>query len=521
MATKRSKQVGAPKTTPLPAVNGMAEGWAMAPLPDVLQINPPKPAGTALPPDTPVTFVPMAAVDERTGTIATPTTRPFSGVRKGYTAFSDGDVIMAKITPCMENGKTAIARDLVNGLGFGSTEFHVFRSTGAVLSEYLYHYLRQESFRRAAEDEMTGSVGQKRVPRAFLESTHLPLPPLAEQRRIVDLLEQILGKLGSCRDRLEKVPAILARFRQAVLAAACSGKLTEDWRLHHPDPDGSLRLVQQIRKERRLALGQREPVPPSTQVGMIYPDSWALASVDQLTTRITSGSRDWKRYYRADGPGTFIMAQNIRPLVYDASTRAAVAPPPNSRDAERSQVQRGDILVTIVGANTGDVCRVDDDLDRHFVCQSVALMRPAIPGTSPFIEMSLNSPVHGRAQYEAWIYGEGRPHLSFAQLRATAVPLAPLQEQLEIVKRVRAMFRLADSVARRLDIARAQQLLTEQSVLAKAFRGDLVPTEAELAAEEWRPHESAVTLLARIAATVNPPRKLRRSIKEAKAQSNG
>ena len=126
----------------------------MTKLREVCAINPPKPAADALPSDARVTFVPMPSVDADRGTIANPSTRPFGEVRRGFTAFRNDDVIMAKITPCMENGKAAIARNLQNGLGFGSTEFHVLRSNGAVLPEYLFHFIRQESFRKAAEAEM-------------------------------------------------------------------------------------------------------------------------------------------------------------------------------------------------------------------------------------------------------------------------------------------------------------------------------------------------------------------------------
>ncbi len=159
---------------------GLPEGWSPTTLEDVCVINPPKAAKEFLPADALVTFVPMPAVDADEGAITAPQTRTFAEVRKGFTSFRDNDVIMAKITPCMENGKAAIARNLTNGLGFGSTEFHVLRSTGAALPEFIYHLIRQESYRRVAEDEMTGSVGQKRVPQSFLTRTPVPLPPLSE-----------------------------------------------------------------------------------------------------------------------------------------------------------------------------------------------------------------------------------------------------------------------------------------------------------------------------------------------------
>lgn len=111
----------------------------------------------------------MGAVDAASGTVTQREERPFSSVRKGYTAFAEGDVILAKITPCFENGKIAIARGLCSGLGFGSSEFHVFRPRGAVLSEYFFHFLRQEKFREDAADHMTSTAGQARLPADYVK----------------------------------------------------------------------------------------------------------------------------------------------------------------------------------------------------------------------------------------------------------------------------------------------------------------------------------------------------------------
>lgn len=215
------------------ALDDLPEGWALTTIGQVVDLNPPKPARDMLPPDASVTFVPMAAVEAEAGTIARPEIRRYSEVRSGYTAFREGDVIVAKITPCMENGKAAVARGLENGLGFGSTEFHVLRPTNAVLPEYVFHYVRQESFRRDARNHMAGAVGQLRVPENFLRDAELPMPPLAEQRRIISRVEDLIRHARSARARLERVPTLLKRFRQAVLAAACSGRLTEDWRARH------------------------------------------------------------------------------------------------------------------------------------------------------------------------------------------------------------------------------------------------------------------------------------------------
>lgn len=156
---------------------------------DVCDINPP--TDFQFEPEDACTFVPMEAVDEGDARIARAMTKPFRQVSKGYTPFAENDVIVAKITPCMENGKCAIGRNLRSGVAFGSTEFHVLRGTKHVIPEWLYYFWRFPQTRTLASLNMTGSAGQKRVPTSFLETARIPLPDLPEQRRIAARLEQV------------------------------------------------------------------------------------------------------------------------------------------------------------------------------------------------------------------------------------------------------------------------------------------------------------------------------------------
>lgn len=178
-------------------------------LADLCEINPRLPREHGLEDDSEVSFVPMAAVSEVSGTIESATIRRYAEVKKGYTAFSDGDVLFAKITPCMENGKAALARGLAGGRGFGSTEFHVLRARESVLPEWLYYFVRREPFRREAKRNFTGTAGQQRVPAAFLRDTLVPVPPLGEQRRIVDLLARAEGIVRLRREAQRKAAAEL------------------------------------------------------------------------------------------------------------------------------------------------------------------------------------------------------------------------------------------------------------------------------------------------------------------------
>lgn len=160
----------------------------MAKLADVAELNPrlrEKPSD-----DDEVAFVPMAALSAETANITAEETRAYADVAKGYTSFASGDVLLAKITPCFENGKIAQA-NLTKRIGFGSTEFHVIRPHPDKLdARYTHHFLRLDPIRVAGERRMTGSGGQRRVPEAYLAELPIPLPPLAEQRRIAEVLDR-------------------------------------------------------------------------------------------------------------------------------------------------------------------------------------------------------------------------------------------------------------------------------------------------------------------------------------------
>jgi type I restriction enzyme S subunit len=179
-------------------------------LADVCEINPSTEFDFA--PDAVCSFVPMESVDDVDARIAKTLARPFNEVAKGYTQFAVHDVIVAKITPCMENGKCAIARNLRNGVGFGSTEFHVLRALKHIIPEWLFYFWRLPETRQKAARNMTGTAGQKRVPAGFLESLEVPLRPLSEQRRIVRQLEQA--------DRLRRTRRYALELSDTFLPAA-------------------------------------------------------------------------------------------------------------------------------------------------------------------------------------------------------------------------------------------------------------------------------------------------------------
>jgi len=169
--------------------NLVPDGWGVATLAEVAEISPS--SKVSLQPEDEVSFAAMADVSEE-GRFKRLQKRTLAQVRSGFTSFQNGDVLVAKITPCFENGKGALAENLLNGFGFGSTEFHVLRPRPDVDPLFLFYQTRTSRFRKAGENCMEGSAGQKRVPASFFKTYKIFVPPLHEQTKIAEVL-RILG----------------------------------------------------------------------------------------------------------------------------------------------------------------------------------------------------------------------------------------------------------------------------------------------------------------------------------------
>jgi type I restriction enzyme S subunit len=192
-------------------------GWPTKPLSGDCAINPsPKPK-TELGQELMITFVPMSAVDDRTGTIAAPEVRVLSDVGGGYRQFLEGDVIFARITPSMQNGKSAVATSLENGIGYGSTEFHVLRPGPELNAKWLHFLLRSNEIRDAAQASFKGTAGQQRVPASFLENLSIPVPSPEEQRDAVSLLERVRARMHEIHARRARSKIEMKAFIPATL----------------------------------------------------------------------------------------------------------------------------------------------------------------------------------------------------------------------------------------------------------------------------------------------------------------
>lgn len=218
------------------------ESWEQCSLSDVCTVNPKKADTKDLPDELEVSFFPMPALSEIYGEITDPQTRLLKEVRSGFTNFSEGDVVFAKITPCMENGKSAVVGKLVNDIGYGTTEFFVLRCSDRLYNRFLYHLVRDKLFRDKAKAVMAGAVGQQRVPKRYLETYKLNLPKFNEQREIVRILDGSFAKEQQTKEAAEAVLDQIDLMKKSILARAFRGELgTND-----PSEESAVELLKEI-----------------------------------------------------------------------------------------------------------------------------------------------------------------------------------------------------------------------------------------------------------------------------------
>ena len=218
------------------------DSWEEKRLGEVCKINPSKINTKNLSDDLEVSFFPMASLSEITGEIVAPEIRTLRKVKNGFTNFSEGDVVFAKITPCMENGKSAIIGKLINDIGYGTTEFYVLRCGEELSNKYLHYIVRSKKFRDEAKLNMTGAVGQQRVPKKYMEDYTLNLPTFSEQTEIVRIIDDLLAKEQQAKELAENALAKIDLIKKSILARAFRGELGTN----NPADESAVELLKRV-----------------------------------------------------------------------------------------------------------------------------------------------------------------------------------------------------------------------------------------------------------------------------------
>lgn len=318
-------------------------------------------------------------------------------------------------------------------------------NTAVTSAAYLCNCLRSDPV-KAQLLEQTAGVAQQKLSLERFRSVGLPLAPLPEQKRIVDKLDALLARVDACRERLDRVPAILKRFRQSVLAAATSGELTREW---------------------REAQGRTA--------------EWQRTSVADVSAQVFDGpfGSHLKSNDYVDNGVRVVRLENIAPLRFIAEKRTYIAPEKYER-LTRHTLFAGDILFSSFVDEEVRVCLLPDELDGKAINKADCFCIRTNPQCCrpTFLALRLAC----RSTFEALdevVHGATRPRINLGQLREITFDLPSLDEQDEILRRSRALLDLADALEVRLGAARECVAQTVPSALAKAFRGELVAQDPD------------------------------------------
>lgn len=359
----------------------------------------------------------------------------------------------------------------------------------------------------AAIHQATSSVTVKHLSSLDILKIPFPLPPRQEQARIVAKLDELMEKIDRSRARLERIPKILKRFRQSVLNAAITGKLTEDWRREIKDvPSVDLELLnlerERLQRKRAEERGQKSfsyKQPVEIEIGdkskgvdelFEIPDSWKWASLDQTVWSISDGPHFSPKYVDEKEGVPFISSRNVSYKRIDFSDAKFVTKKDHLEFIKRGKSQIGDVLLT-KGGTTGIAHVVDTNIE-FSIWVHVALLKVISKYVNPkYLRDVLTSDFLYR-QSQAQTHGVGNQDLGLTRMIFMTIPLPPIEEQDAIVKKIEQLFALADKIEARYISPKRQVDNLPQSLLSEAFRGELVNQDKN--------DEPAETLLQKIKA---------------------
>jgi type I restriction enzyme, S subunit len=436
-------------------------------------------------------------------------TVPASTMKSNAVHFLPGDVLYGRLRPYLNKVLS------VDFEGLASAEFIALSMPEGINAAFVKYRLNTAEFVAFTSKLDTGD--RPRVDYAQISEFGLTIPPVPEQKRIVESIESYLSRLDDAVITLERVQRNLKRYRASVLKAAVEGRLVpteaELAKQENRDYEPASVLLERILKERKrrfvedaaekgraraeakekssgkpwtdadnkkslvverakVAKKYKEPAAPDTAELPKLPEGWCWAVLDQLTWHLTSGSRGWAKYYAEVGP-IFIRAQDLK---YDRLSlgRSARVQLPGSVEGTRTRVEAGDLLVTITGANVTKTGFVPEGMGEGYVSQHVGLCRPVDTDLIRYIHLWVVGPFSGRAILERAAYGAGKPGLNLDNLKSLPVPLPPTSERQRVVAEVESRLSQAtqaETTAER-SVVRANRL--RQAILKWAFEGKLV-----------------------------------------------
>jgi type I restriction enzyme S subunit len=439
-ALRRFKPYPAYKDSGVEWLENVPVHWETKRLKLVAELNPPASEVRELAEDTEVSFVPMEAVGEYGG-IDLSKTKLLADVSAGYTYFRDGDVIVAKITPCFENGKGAVAAGLTNGIAFGTTELHVFRAARPLNARFLFYVTLGDAFRRIGEADMYGAGGQKRVSESFFRNLKHPLPTLEEQRAIAAFLDRETARIDRLVAKKERLIELLQEQRTALITRAVTKGLDPSV----PMKDSGVEWLGEI------------------------PAHWEVRKLKHVCERVFVGIAEAATFAYVDDGVPMLRSTDVRGNRVRTDDIRRIDRPFAERLLTK-QLRTGDI-VTVRTGNAGVSAVVPSEYDGG-QCFTLVVSRLATGHDSRYFCYWLNAPV-GQQQFAIEGVGTAQVNISVPIVQNVVVCVPPCPEQDAVAELLEAELERCDAITAKLEeaVTRLKELRT--ALISAAVTGKI------------------------------------------------
>lgn len=477
------KQGKIKKQKPLPEISEeekpfeLPEGWEWTTLTRIAEINPKIDVSDD---EQEISFIPMPLISTKFDGSHEFEIKKWKDVKKGYTHFANGDIAIAKITPYFENSKAAIFSGLKNGIGVGTTELHVARPFSDIINrKYLLLNFKSPNFLKSGESQMTGSAGQKRVPRLFFENNPIPFPPLQEQERIIirftqlmslcdqleqqsltsldahqQLVETLLGTLTDSQnaeelaenwtriseyfDTLFTTEASVYALKQTILQLAVMGKITV------PNLSSSTKNKNKTAQNNSILSSLMQYIPAH----------WNLCTLDQISAAIIDCPHSTPKW--TEQGFICVRTNQFKPGHLDLNNSRYVSEQTYIERTQRLEPSYGDILYSREGGILGVACRVPKKVK---IClgQRMMLIRPKENISSEYLEFVLNSPLI-TSLAQQMTTGGAAPRVNVSTVKGYPIPCPPIEEQNQIIRKLNELNGLCEQLRSRIQSAQQTQL---------------------------------------------------------------
>jgi type I restriction enzyme S subunit len=413
--------------------------WKYTRIKYLAHLNPSKKEIANLPQDFKVSFVPMESISEE-GDLNFTEEKNIQDVVQGYTYVGEDDLIIAKITPCFENGKGAILKGLTNKIGFGSTEFIVIRANKTTDTKYLYYLTKSNHFRKTAEVEMTGSAGQKRVPESFISNFPCPLITLEEQKRISAYIDEKINLINKIIEKKKQLIELLREKRSTLINKAVTKGLDNNAEL----VDSGIEWIGEI------------------------PKGWLLRKVSRSFNIIGSGTTplSTNESFYEKGNINWLNTGDLRDNFINECKNKITERAFKSSSALK-MFPKGSLVIAMYGATIGKVGIMNIEV---CVNQACCVLGNSLYFYTKFIYYWF---IANRNQIVSLSYGGGQPNISQQVIKNLKIPSPSLQKQNQIIAFLDQANKIFDQSDE--EVKKSIKLLEEykQSLITKVIKGEI------------------------------------------------